>query len=53
MGVKKLCGMPLKKETSFQIALMNDGWDSPVYLYNEQVYEEDYMLRIVKLKAFL
>ena len=35
-----------KKETGFQIALMDDGWDSPVYLYNEQVYEGNYMLKI-------
>jgi hypothetical protein len=38
---------------NIQLALMADDWDSPVYLLSTQAYEEDYMIRIVRLKAFL
>ncbi|HEY5267706.1 MAG TPA: hypothetical protein VII94_01065 [Candidatus Saccharimonadales bacterium] len=36
-----------------QVALMSSEWETPVYLFYDKVYEEDHMLRIIRLKAFL
>jgi len=36
-----------------QISLKAASWDYPTYYFNGKAYTEDYMLKIVKLRAFI
>ena len=44
---------PTIEGDAVQVGLLSSEWDAPLYLLYGEAYEEDHMLRIIRLKVFL